>query len=170
MSSRWYMLLVKPNTGKKLRAIMQRLHIWHCIPMYIRTRKVQRRIVRTEFPLFPRYVLARFDNDGKRLSVLRTNAIVSTTPLSSPRPVIHQLRYIVKAIRLEREVQAVPFAWDAGDIVRIVHGPLRGMEGRISRKGKGRTLVIDIEAFGVAAAVSLSPDDCMLLKSPTREI
>ena len=44
------------------------------------------------------------------------------------------------------------------------------MEGRISRKGQGRTLVIDIEAFGVAAAVSLSPDDCMLLKSPTREM
>ncbi|MBQ3749234.1 MAG: hypothetical protein II863_17640, partial [Kiritimatiellae bacterium] len=51
------MLFVKPRMEKKLHAIMQRLHIWHCIPMYTRTRKVQRRVVRTELPLFPRYVL-----------------------------------------------------------------------------------------------------------------
>lgn len=144
---------------------MQKLHIWHYIPMYTRSRKVQGRVVRTEQPLFPRYVLARFDNAEKRLLVLQTNAVISTMPLPNPRPVIHQFRYIAKAIRHERDVQAVPFVWNTGDAVRITYGPLKGMEGCVTRVGTGKVLVISIEILGVAASVSLSPEDCVRLKT-----
>ncbi|MGN0854436.1 MAG: transcription termination/antitermination protein NusG [Kiritimatiellia bacterium] len=167
MSGQWCMLLVKSRMEKKLRTIMQRLHVWHYVPMYTRTRKVQRRIVRTELPLFPRYVLARFDNAEKRVQVLRTNVIVSTIPLPAPRPVIHQLRHIARAIRHERDVRAVPIAWNTGETVRVAQGPLQGMEGCATRMGGGKSLVIGMGAFGGAAAVSLSPENRVLPKERT---
>ena len=163
MTGCWYIVKVKPRTEKKMQLIMQKRHIWNCLPTYTKIRRSQRRTIRTDMPIFPGYMLVRCDGN-ERIIALKTNLVVSMVPLSRPRPVIHQLRQIVKAVRSERRIQMVSLEWGRGDVVRISHGPLKGIEGCIINNAKKKSIVIGIEVFGGAVSVTLSPEDCILQK------
>ena len=143
--------------------MMRKRHIWNWLPVQTKVRKVQRRSIRTELPIFPGYVLARLD-EAERVEVLKTNLVVSMVHISDPRPVIHQLRQIAKAVRKECKMRMVPIGWAVGERVCIAHGPLKGIEGYVVERDSKATLVISVEAFGGAVAVMLSPEDCTLQK------
>jgi len=163
ITGRWYAVHVKPRTEKKMQVMMRKQHIWNWLPVQTKVRKVQRRTIRTEFPIFPGYVLARLD-EAERIEVLKTNLVASMVHILKPRPVIHQLRQIAKAVRREREIRMVPIGWAVGERVCIAHGPLKGIEGCVMERDSKATLVISVEAFGGAVAVMLSPEDCVLQK------
>ncbi len=162
MSQLWHVVHVKPRAEKKLRSYLDALHIWSYLPSRVRTRKVQRRTERIEEPIFPGYLLVRL-KEGERAEVFRTNLVVSLIYLDRPRPVIHQLRDVMKAVKSEREMRiALPSEVSVGDTVRIAEGPLKGIVGHVVKNDKKSVLVIDVEVFGNAVAVELSPQDCVV--------
>ena len=57
-----------------------------------------------------------------------------------------------------------------GDTVRIAEGPLKGIVGRVVKNDKKSVLVIDVEVFGNAVAVELSPQDCVVEQSVLAEL
>ena len=160
---KWIILKVKPRTEKKMLLMMRKFRVWCYLPSYVKTRKVQRRKVRTVLPIFPGYLLAWFDAD-QRLTVWQTNLVVNMLPVAQPRKTIHQIRQVVRAVRNERPFAIVPISWSVGDRIRITKGPLKDVEGRIMNVDRKTTLVIGIDAFGAAVSVTLSPDDCTVLK------
>ena len=162
MSGLWHVVHVKPRAEKKLRSLLGVLHIWNYLPSRVRICKVQRRTKRIEEPIFPGYLLVRL-RKGERTSVLKTNLVVSLIYIDRPRPLIHQLRDVMKAVKSEREVRVVSSPeLSVGDCVRITQGPLRGVVGFVSDNTKKSELVIRVEAFGGAVSVKLSPGDCLL--------
>ena len=123
---------------------------------------MQRRTKRIEEPIFPGYLLERL-KEGERADVLKTNLVVSLIHLDRPRPVIHQLRDVMKAVKSKREMRiAPPSVVSVGDSVRIVEGPLKGIVGRVVKNDKKSVLVIDVNVFGSAVAVELSSRDCVV--------
>lgn len=123
---------------------------------------MQRRTKRIEEPIFPGYLLVRL-KEGERADVLRTNLVVSLIYLDQPRPVIHQLRDVMKAVKSERDMRiALPSEVSVGDAVRIAEGPLKGIVGHVVKNDKKEVLVIDVNVFGSAVAVELSSQDCVV--------
>ena len=129
----------------------------YCVT-YVKTRKVQRRKVRTRLPLFPGYVFSRLNNDERR-KALETNMVVHMIPVREPRKMIHQLRQIVHATRHNRELRQVN-PYKVGDIVRIEYGPFRGVEGYVKREGRNSSIVLNVEILNQAIEVSILPEDC----------
>lgn len=153
----WYVLHVKPRTEKQVAAHLK-AHGYFChLPVYLRIRKVQRRKIRTEMPLFPGYVFTRL-NPAERIVMLKTNYIVRTIFVRYPRAMIHQLRQIARASRRNPDFKpANPFR--AGDLVRVVSGPFRGVEGYVKREGAKATLCLNVEILGAAVEMSVSLED-----------
>lgn len=76
------------------------------------------------------------------------------------RAVIHQLHQIMKAANATDEVRFVPPA-ETGDKVKIVKGPMKGLEGRVTVVGGKSLLTLNLDAFGGAIELQISPTDCI---------
>ena len=157
-ASAWCVLHVKPRTEKKLAERLRRCRVWHYLPLWTKVRRVQRRKVRTELPLFPGYVFARL-NPETRLEALKSNMVVRVIPVPRQRELIHQLRQVAHAGRAGREVRTAA-VFKSGDRVRVTHGPFYGVEGYIRRDEGGASVILNVDILGQAVAVAISPSDC----------
>ena len=157
-ASAWCVLHVKPRTEKKMAERLRRCRVWHYLPLWTKVRRVQRRKVRTELPLFPGYVFARL-NSETRLEALKSNMVVRVIPVPRQRELIHQLRQVAHAGRAGREVRTAA-VFKSGDRVRVTQGPFYGVEGYIRRDEGGASVVLNVDILGQAVAVAISPSDC----------
>lgn len=155
----WYVLRTKPRAEKKLQSYLMAWHVWNILPSYTKVRKVQRRTVKTEIPLFPGYILARL-TDEERLRAIKTNTILFAQPLPNIRTVLRQLHQVMKAAKETEELRIVA-PTETGDKVKIVQGPMKGMEGRVTVVDGKSLLTLNLEAFGGAIEVQVSTDDCI---------
>ena len=118
---------------------------------------MQRRKVVRYLPVFPGYVFARLFPE-ERMTMLRTQHIVRTIEVTDPRRMIHQLRQVEHACRLPADIrQAESFA--AGEYVKVVSGPLRGLEGQVKRVGARTSLVLTVDILGRAIEATVAPGD-----------
>jgi len=154
----WFVLHVKPRTEKKVVKFLRNYRCFYHLPVYIKITKVQRRKVRRELPLFPGYVFTKLSAE-ERLKMLQTNLLVRPIYVQYPRPMIHQLRQIARAARGAANLRPVQRMFKQGDYVRVKYGPFRGTEGYVRREGAHATLCMNVEILGVAAEVSVSPED-----------
>lgn len=165
MKRTWYVLYVKPRTEKKVVEWMKFYRFFYHLPLYLKIRKVQRRKVRVYLPLFPGYVFTRLNPD-ERLTILKTNLIISTIQVDKPRKMIHQLRQIKNATR-NGPVVKVHHSFKEGDLVKITSGAFRGVEGVVKREGAKATLCLNCEILGASVEVAVSPADVEKVESQT---
>lgn len=158
MRRKWYVLHVKPRTEKKTFEYLRRFGLWRYLPLYKKTSRRQRRKIVVELPLFPGYVFSKLNAD-ERITALKSNMIVRTISVIDPRGMIHQLRQIRKAERSGQELRKVE-RFTAGQLVRIVRGHFRGIEGRIKHDNGGINIVLNIDILGQAVSLVISPSDC----------
>ena len=110
-------------------------------------------------PLFPGYVFARFE-PAARLSVLKCTGVVSIVSFNGePAPVPdHEIEGI-------RTLVSSTFSYDpcpmikTGAMVEVTHGPLKGVVGRLSRKGSQARLVLSVNLIGRAVSVQVDAAD-----------
>ena len=153
----WYVLHVKPRTEKMVNDHLAILRVFHYLPLVRKETRVQRRKVVRHLPVFPGYVFTRLFPD-ERLAILRTQHIVRTIEVTDPRRMIHQLRQIEHARRLPVDLRlAESFA--EGEYVKVVSGPLRGLEGQVRRKGAQTSLVLTVDILGRAIEATVAPGD-----------
>ena len=162
MSRTWYVLHVKPRTEKAVNDHLAILRVFHYLPLVRKETKVQRRKVVRFLPVFPGYVFTRLSPD-ERMTILRTQHIVRTIEVTDPRRMIHQLRQIEHASRLPTDLKLVE-SFAEGEYVRVVSGPLRGVEGLVKRVGAQTSLVLTVDILGRALEASVAPGDLEKIK------
>ena len=108
-------------------------------------------------PLFPGYVFLRSDlNPAERLEIVKTVGVVRLIgnkdgPVSVPDEAVESLRIMVAT---DNPVETGTL-FKKGDRVMVVEGPFAGVIGIFVRyRGHGR-VVVEIEALGQYAAVSV---------------
>jgi transcription antitermination factor NusG len=96
----------------------------------------------------------------ERIGILKVEGVVqiiSNNGVLSPIPdeEIDSIRTLVES---ELAYDPVPLIKE-GDMVRVVHGPLKGVIGRLVRKGAHARLVLSVDLIGQAVSVEVDAAD-----------
>lgn len=129
------------------------------LPTVTRWSRWKDRKKQVAWPLFPGYCFARFDA-GSRLRVLTCSGVVTIVsfdgaPAAIPDAEIDGIRTLVDT---ELAYDPCPLIRE-GEQVEVVHGPLRGVAGRLVRKGAKARLVLAVELIGQAVSVEVDAAD-----------
>jgi len=152
----WKVLFVKPRTEKKVTEYCDLFGIRYYLPLRKKTRIVQRRKVTVELPLFPGYVFVRLP-PSQRLSLLETNLLVRILDPLKPRKLLRDLVMVRRALRVNPQVMTTA-PLTKGTRVKIVSGPLMGVEGRVVRLAAKMKVVLNVDMIGQAIAVETEAD------------
>ena len=159
----WYVLHVKPRAEKKVDDFLAALRVFHYLPLLRKETRVQRRKVVRFLPVFPGYVFTRLSQE-ERAQVFGTRNIVRTISVAQPRLMIHQLRQVEHARRLPVDLRLVE-SFSEGEYVKVVSGPLCGLEGQVRRVGNSATIVLSVDILGRAIEAAVDLRDVKHLES-----
>jgi len=113
-----------------------------------------------DWPLFPGYCFARFNPDNA-LAVLKCSGVVNIVSVEGkPAPIPeYELDSIRLLISSDLQFDPCPMIKE-GMLVEVVHGPLRGVIGRLMRKDAARArLVLSVDLIGQAVTVEVDAAD-----------
>jgi transcription antitermination factor NusG len=154
---RWYAAYTCPRHEKSVAEQLTGRGVEFYLPLYETVSRWKDRRVWLSLPLFPGYVFVRIPL-RERLLVLGVPSVVRLVgfngrPAPLPEEEIESLRNGLSALRAE----PYPFL-KAGRRVRIVQGPLEGLEGvLLRRKGRYR-LVLSLDLIQRSICVDVDAD------------
>jgi transcription antitermination factor NusG len=151
----WCVLYARHQHEKKVASILSGKGFQVFLPMYDAIHKWVDRNKRVSSPLFPGYVFF-VDEADRRLQVLATPG-VHTVIMTGAAPAVvpnEEIAAIRRAVESSLRVEPHQFL-ENGDLVRIMNGPLVGLEGIVSRKKDSCRLVLSIRMLGRSAAVEI---------------
>jgi len=155
----WYALWTRSRHEQVVRGQLEQKQIDAFLPTVTRWSRWKDRKKRIDWPLFPGYCFARFD-PRERLAVLKCVGVVNIVslegePAAIPEQEIDSIRRLVES----------DFAYDPcpmireGMMVEVVHGPLKGVVGRLIRKNDKARLVLSVDLIGQAVSVEVDAAD-----------
>ena len=159
MSNEWYALWTRSRHEKLVRDQLQQKNIEVFLPTINKWSRWKDRKKQIEWPLFPGYCFARFD-PADRLPILKVDGvvtIVSNEGLPSPIPPV-EIDSIRQLIESELAFDPCPLIKE-GMMVEVKAGPLKGVVGRLVRKGAHARLVLSVDLIGQAVSVEVDAAD-----------
>lgn len=155
----WYAIWTRSRHEKVVREQLERKAIEVFLPTIAKWSRWKDRKKRIEWPLFPGYCFARFDAQ-QRLPVLTCDGVVQIVGVDgvpSPIPPI-EVEGIRQLVESELSYDPCPFVKE-GEMVKVVSGPLKGVIGRLVRKGAHARLVLSVDLIGQAVSVEVDAAD-----------
>ncbi len=158
-SDRWYAVWTRSRHEEVVRAQLARKGVETFLPTITRWSRWKDRRKKIDWPLFPGYCFARFD-PGARLPVLKCSGVVNIVSCAGelapiPDAEIEGIRCLVES---ELQYDPCPLIKE-GMMVEVLHGPLRGVVGRLVRKGAHARLVLSVDLIGQAVSVQVDAAD-----------
>ena len=155
----WYVAYVTARHEKRVADHLRRRGIEHYVPLYTAVRQWNRRRAQVELPLFPGYGFVRIPL-AERLQVLTIPSVVCLVGTrGAPEPLDDNE---VEAIRdcLARQNRAEPTEYpSAGRRVRVVDGPLKGLQGVIERQNGHARFIVSVDMIQRSIAVNVALSD-----------
>ena len=161
----WWCLHTKPRQEKALARELRAHRIAYYLPQVVHEdRTPQGRKTRSVLPLFTSYLFL-LGTDEDRLRALKGNRLVRVIDVTDQDAIRYDLKQIHRM--LASGLAVVPeLTVPVGAKVRILNGPLTGIEGRVIRRGKRDQFVAVVHFLGSGATVDLEdwqveqlPDD-----------
>ena len=138
---RWYAAYTCANHEKRVAQQLAQRSVEHFLPLYEAVRRWKDRRVRVQLPLFPGYVFVRLPLRD-RLQVLQIPSLVRLVGFNGLPTALPDHEMEAMRDGLTRQLRAEPYPYlTAGRRVRIIRGPLEGLEGILLRK-KGKLRVV----------------------------
>jgi transcription antitermination factor NusG len=158
----WYALYTRHQHEKVVDRILSSKGFETFLPVYKAVHRWKDRNKQLLLPLFPSYVFVRSYLE-RRVEIRSTPGVfgfVGTEgrPSSISMEEIESVRFVVES---SFRVEPHPFL-NCGERVRIITGPLEGVEGVLIRKKNAFRLVLSIRILGRSAAVEI--DDATVEK------
>jgi len=154
--SSWYALHTRHQHEKTVDRILINKGFDTFLPLYSTTHNWKDRTKALSLPLFPCYVFLKGGIE-RRLQIITTPGIHGVVS-SGGRPAVipdFEIEAIRRAVESGARVEAHPFL-KCGNWVRVMCGPLTGVEGILVRKKNVSRLVLSVEILGTAAAIEVS--------------
>jgi len=158
-ASRWYAVWTRSRHEQVVRTQLDEKHVPAFLPTMRRWSRWKDRKKQIDVPLFPGYVFARFEA-GERLSVLKCSGVVSIVSFDGePAPVPdHEIEGIRTLVESTLPYDPCPTI-KTGTLVEVSHGPLKGVVGRLTRKGTQSRLILSVDLIGQAVSVQVDAAD-----------
>jgi transcription antitermination factor NusG len=152
----WYALHTRSRHEKRIAERLSSQELETFLPVH-RSRNTWKNGVHADvdLPLFPCYLFARA-SVHERVRLLQHPGVLGFAASSSRPTVIPDEEISVLRAATER-LRAEPHPYlSSGDTVRIVAGPLAGMEGILTRRKREYRVVLSIEAIMRSIVVEVS--------------
>lgn len=155
----WYVTYTCPRHEKYVAQQLAERKIGSFLPLYASVRRWKDRRKRLELPLFPGYVFVQM-TDRNRLDILRLPGVVQIVCFQGkPAPVpLAEIDALRRGMTGSVVVQPHPFL-QAGRRVRIVSGPMAGVEGIFVRRKDQVRVVISISLIQRSVAMEIGEAD-----------
>ena len=159
-SAHWYAVWTRSRHEQVVRDQLARKQIEAFLPTITRWSRWKDRKKKVDWPLFPGYCFVRFDLVDT-LPVLKCTGVVNIVsfdgrPAQIPDLELDSIRLLVGS---ELQYDPCPLIRE-GMMVAVVHGPLRGVVGRLMRKdAKRATLVLSVDLIGQGVSVEVDAAD-----------
>ena len=153
----WYAVYTKSHCEASARASLNRHDVEVFLPM-LRERNVLREKCRpTTLPLFPRYLFAKFDVSSQLRAVTYARGVKSIVTFGSgPSMVDESIVHAIQSQATNGVIEISEDQFSPGQIVRIQHGPLCGLEAVFEKKLDGTSrAVLLLKAISFQARVIL---------------
>jgi len=162
----WYAIYTRHQHEKAIAAILASKGFQTLLPVYQAARRWKDRTKQLSLPLFPCYVFLQGEL-VRRLDVLMTPGVHSFVTIAGHPAVIppEEINAVRRVVESGWQVEPHPFL-KSGDWVRVIGGPLEGIEGVLTRKKNRTRLVLSVELLEKSAAVEV--DVCMVERFPAR--
>ena len=155
----WYAIYVRSRHEKNVHSTLLNKDIESSLPLKTVIRQWSDRKKKVEVPLFRGYVFIRIDIRKDKFNILKTDGVVKfigigKNPSRIPDEQIHWVHMIVEKSDTVKNEKEIPI----GQKVSVIAGPLKGLEGIVTRDRNQSRLVIVIESILNAVSVEISPD------------
>jgi transcription termination/antitermination protein NusG len=156
----WFAVWTRSRHEQVVRQQLEQKQIETFLPTVTRWSRWKDRRKKIEWPLFPGYCFARFD-PADALTILKCTGVVSIVsfdgkPAPIPAVEVDSIRLLVGS---ELQYDPCPLLHE-GELVEVVHGPLKGVVGRLVRKDASKArLVLSVDLIGQAVSVDVDAAD-----------
>ena len=155
----WYALWTRSRHEQVVRTQLERKGVEAFLPTITRWSRWKDRKKKIDWPLFPGYCFARFD-PRYRLPILKCTGVVNIVSFDGDLAAIPDVEIASIRTLVESELQYDPCPLiREGMMVEVVHGPLRGVVGRLVRKGSHARLVLSVDLIGQAVSAEVDAAD-----------
>lgn len=160
-TAHWYAAYTSANHEKRVAEQLTRKEVENFLPLYEALHRWKDRRVRLQMPLFPGYVFVRLPL-SERLKVLQTSGVARLVgfgerPVALPEDEIVTLR---RGLQGSLKMEPYPYL-NEGQRVRIIRGPLTGMDGILLRKKGNLRLVLSIDLIMRSVVVDVNAGDIL---------
>jgi transcription termination/antitermination protein NusG len=156
VAARWFAVWTRSRHEQVVREQLEKKNVEAFLPTLPRWSRWKDRKKKIDWPLFPGYCFARFNPDDA-LPVLKVPGVVSIVSFEGkPAPIPdYELESIRVLVASELQFDPCPLLHE-GMKVEVVHGPLKGVVGRLMRKdAKHARLVLSVDLIGQAVSVEV---------------
>ena len=155
----WYTIWTRSRHEQVVRDQLERKGYEAFLPTVTRWSRWKDRRKKIDWPLFPGYCFARFESEN-RLPVQTCTGVVSIVSFNGDIAPIpdQEIDAIRRLVQSDLQYDPCPLIRE-GTMVEVVHGPLKGVFGRLTRKGAHARLVLAVDLIGQAVSVEVDASD-----------
>ena len=159
-AAQWFAVWTRSRHEQVVRDQLEQKQIIAFLPTITRWSRWKDRKKKIDWPLFPGYCFAQF-NPENALPILKCTGVVNIVSVEGKPAAIPE--YELDSIRLlvgsDLQFDPCPLIHE-GMMVEVIHGPLRGVVGRLLRKNAPKaTLVLSVDLIGQAVSVEVDAAD-----------
>ena len=155
----WFAVWTRSRHEQVVREQLEHKKIETFLPTITRWSRWKDRRKKVAWPLFPGYCFVRFKIEA-RPAILRCTGVVNiVSSAGAPAPFANEeIDNIRRLVDTDLLYDPCPFI-RKGMMVEVVHGPLKGVVGRLVRKDARARLVLSVDLIGQAVAVEVDAAD-----------
>ena len=159
MSASWFAIWTRSRHEHVVREQIERKHFDAFLPTITRWSRWKDRKKKIDWPLFPGYCFARFE-EQEALSILKCTGVVNIVSVEGkPAPIPeHEIEGIRLLLESDLQYDPCPLIRE-GMMVEVTHGALKGVVGRLVRKGAHARLILSVDLIGQGVSVEVDAAD-----------
>jgi transcription antitermination factor NusG len=162
LEPRWYVAYTCARHEKKVADQLDLRKIDYFLPLYSVRRQWNRRYVQVRLPLFPGYVFVKIA-PAEWLHVLNLPSVVHFVgPKGNPSTLADSQIELLRNSLSVRKAEPHPYL-SVGRPVRVMSGPLRGLEGVIIRNQNKSRMIVSIDSIERSVAFELDAMDLSVM-------